>query len=240
MNLMSIFGGGGGRGCDPEFYDCGEDLPGGGGIPVYGWVNVIENRGDWTQIGTLSPLSPPDIGGPPTLPPNLCGPICIQANPPSPPPPPGYEDCKKALAMNGKNFGNLQNALDNWNNIQNAANLTGVDPNIIAAIAYGHGYGVFQFDNRYNSGETLFVALDFPAAAAMIVGQRIASSTASNLANGASSEVALAGAIRAYNAGQSSTNPFINNVPGYVNLDIGTTGQDYVSQVLAIAQNCFH
>ena len=87
MNLMSLFGGGGGGGggCDSEIMDCGEDLPGGGGIPVYGWVNVIENRGDWTQIGTMSP---PDIGGPPTLPVNLCGPICIPANPPSPPPPP--------------------------------------------------------------------------------------------------------------------------------------------------------
>jgi hypothetical protein len=154
--------------------------------------------------------------------------------------------------MSGKNFQNLLNATLDWNNIEAAALMTGTDPDIIAAMGIresgyenvigdnGHGYGIFQFDNRYNSPNDLYVAMTFPNVAAEMVGNRLATSYTHNSNLGASPDVALAGAVRAYNAGQPSTSQFMSNVPGYVDLDIGTANNDYVSQVLAIAQNCFH
>lgn len=64
------------------------------------------------------------------------GPLCgiINCGRPNPPPPPGYEDCMKGLAVANKNFGAVQRALDNWGMLQAVGGLYGVNPSLLGAI----------------------------------------------------------------------------------------------------------
>ncbi len=165
---------------------------------------------------------------------------------------PGFpisKECRDALGKRG--VGGVQRAQANWSAIHDAASAHGIEPRILAAIGvretnfkniagdFGHGHGVFQFDDRYNSASVIQnIAYDIPKAADLAAA-RIAGGTNKYLNQGYDYNNSTAAAIREYNGtgGISTSSLLDTGYPGYLNL--GTTGNDYVRDVLAIAINCF-
>jgi soluble lytic murein transglycosylase-like protein len=162
------------------------------------------------------------------------------------------EKCKDALDKTGGNIAAVQRALDNWSIIENAAVQNGVDPTILAAIGiretgfrnvpesgygkYDAGMGIFQIDSRYHSDAT-DIAYD-PAQAAYYAANMLGSSYRKYVFSGMNPAMAVASAIRDYNASPRLTRALANTGwPGY--LDVGTTQSNYMSNVVAIAAYCF-
>ena len=131
--------------------------------------------------------------------------------------------------------------------LQAVGNANGVSANILAAISlresdaietrvgdYGHGHGAFQIDDRYHPIEAATVANDFDLAANFAAG--LISGAYQKYSLQVNPQIALAAAIRDYNASSTLT-PTLLATGG--SLDTKTTGRNYVSNVLAIAANCF-
>jgi RHS repeat-associated protein len=197
----------------------------------------------------------PDLGLPSYLR-NPPSPTKITGPRPQPPPPPGFQDCLNALGERGTFSRALARAYNNWDSIQAAASANGLDGSILAAIGlretkflnipeYGYGQfergmGVFQIDARYHP-DAIPIAYNIPQAAAYAAGLLGDSYDLYRL-KGSSNGVAMGQAVRDYNASSTFTAFFGLVYAGTGDegfLDIGTTGQSYVSNVLEIASDCF-
>jgi hypothetical protein len=173
-------------------------------------------------------------------------------------PPMPKSPCADALSTAHRQASAVTRANANWDQIQAVADANSIDPAVLAAVGiyetnfqpgtigdHGHGHGLFQMDDRWNSAAVIDMAnmegsyspaLDFTM---NLAAQRISSATDIFQNHGYSLAYATAGALRAYNAGPGGLTPTLmaTGYPGY--LDVGTANQNYVSNVLAIAINCF-
>jgi len=158
--------------------------------------------------------------------------------------------CKKALAAAGQDASAVARANADAKDIEAAAALYGVDPNILAAIGVretgfknvpgggndNNGAGIYQIDLGYHDAASIAYN---PALAAYYAAGLLANSYTSYLSSGYSPEAAEVGAIRDYNASPKLTPYFLDT--GYVGYaDIHTTHNNYVTNVIAIAANCFN
>lgn len=107
----------------------------------------------------------------------------------------------------------------------NAQNITG---------DHGHGRGEFQFDDRAHP-ELIPFAYDIPRAANIAAG--LLEKTVNKYQSSAPRDLAIMAAIRNYNGG-GDTSAIVASRDGSL-LDANTTGNDYVSTVMAIAANCY-
>jgi hypothetical protein len=103
---------------------------------------------------------------------------------------------------------------------------------------HGHGHGVFQFDDRYNSADVIansgniYFSADYAAT-------RLAGSYNIYANQGFAPDLAIAGALRDYNGTGGIPTSVILNSPFPELLDLGTANSNYVSSILSIAANCF-
>jgi hypothetical protein len=152
----------------------------------------------------------------------------------------------------------VRNALKYADVIKQAAADHDVDPNLLAAIGVretgfrpifengthgGRGVGVWQIDRRYHGDVSIKQALNIPFAANYSAGL-LSDSINSFVDQGYSYDLSVGAAIRGYNSSQKRTkrHPDIYTLLSSGNirdLDRGTAHGNYVSQVLAIAKNCF-
>lgn len=148
-----------------------------------------------------------------------------------------------ALATAQKNLTGVQNAINAWDTVANAANAHGIDPAMLAAIGIretnfvtmnetggGNGRGVFQIDIGENPNVTeaqandLGFAADF--AANMLAQNRATLAAAHPNFNSAQLDQATAAS---YNFGTSN----ISGNPDTI--DQGTTGNNYGSNVMGMS-----
>ncbi|WP_231879551.1 RHS repeat-associated core domain-containing protein [Methylomonas koyamae] len=165
--------------------------------------------------------------------------LCATPNP--------SQNCLNALLVANTNSSALTRVNNNWATIQGAADSNGVNPNLLAAIGIretgfqnipqsggGLGAGVFQIDLGQNPSVTQSQAYNI-------------SFSANFAANMLSSNMnALAAAHPNLNSSQllqataASYNFGTGNISGNPNtIDIGSTGNNYGSNVLNIMFNCF-
>ena len=164
--------------------------------------------------------------------------------------------CAAALKTAGANGSAINNYYNNYQApINNAANSNGVDPNLLAAVgvresglpanpdvvqANGNGRGLFQIDLGGNPNVSTAQAFD-PTFSANFAANML-SSNMSFLANAHPNfnGVQLAQATAAtYNMGLGN-HPVGKNISGNPNtIDVGTTGGNYGSNVVAISVDCF-
>jgi RHS repeat-associated protein len=180
---------------------------------------------------------------PPPLPASLA--------PPPPAKPKPNEACLKDLKTAGQNAQALDNASNNWGALGNAAGGSVVSASLLAAIgiresgfnpnavqAGGQGVGAFQIDLGQNPTVTRSQAFNVSSAANWAV-SNITSGYNLYARLGYGPVGSLAGAIRNYNgSGGIPTSTLLN--AGYLPyLDLGTTRNNYLSNVVAIARDCF-
>ncbi|MGH9506607.1 MAG: RHS repeat-associated core domain-containing protein, partial [Terriglobales bacterium] len=168
--------------------------------------------------------------------------------------PPVGPSCGDALSAAGRgpSLTGVNAADANWAVLASAAESHGIPTPVLAAIGVyesgfadirqgrgGIGVGVFQNDSPPNPpvAYTQNLQQDLPsqarAAAALLQG-----ADSSLLRQGFGPGLALLGAIRDYNGtGHIPTQTLLEAGPQYVSL--GTTGNDYVSNVVEIAASCF-
>jgi soluble lytic murein transglycosylase-like protein len=165
-------------------------------------------------------------------------------------------DCIRALGNLGAAA--VRNALKHADVIKQAATDNGVDPNVLAAIGVretgfrpiyengtrgGRGVGVWQIDRRYHGDVSIEQALNIRFSANYSAGL-LSDSINSFVDRGYSYDLSVGAAIRGYNSSQKRTkrHPDVYTLlkSGTIQgLDVGTAHGNYVSQVLAIAKNCF-
>ena len=143
--------------CPPGFICVTSWGDGGGGQGGGGGTGGTDPGGLFGGGGAGGPIrqpildDPPDIGHGPGQ-----GPGLLPVN--GPPPPPGYAECKKALAAANKDFDAVARAEADAALIKAAASANGIDPNLLAAVGVqesgwrnrpqvgGQGAGIFQID----------------------------------------------------------------------------------------------
>jgi RHS repeat-associated protein len=156
-----------------------------------------------------------------------------------------YPPCNSALATAGANSAAVQRADSNWSLLQEAASANGIDPSFLAATGvresgfqniwgdHMHGRGLFQIDIQHGevSNQQAFspsFAANF--AASMLSTNRDKLAERHPQLNEAQLNQATAAS---YNAGTGN----ISGNPRTI--DVGTTGNNYGGNVMAIATNCF-
>ncbi len=160
------------------------------------------------------------------------------------------DKCNQALKAAGTNMAAVGRALDNWSMIEDASLQNGVDPTILAAIGIresgfrnisqnkgGLGMGIFQID--FGAFPNAILLAYDPVPAANFAAGLLGGYYRSNVFKGMSPTMALGTAIRSYNAGPGGLTPSLAATGSPGNLDIRTTGGNYVSNVAAIATYCF-
>ena len=176
--------------------------------------------------------------------------------------PPLSRTCLSALAVARTDLRAVERANRHVNTLKLVAEEYGINPSVLAAIGiretgfraiyeYGRrpgtgGVGVFQIDMRYHGGKiSAQEAMNIPTAARYAAGL-LASSFDFYSSQGFSEELSEAAAIRDYNAspgrGHRRTLAYLRQAEktGDVGaLNGGTTGRNYVSNVLDIARHCF-
>ncbi len=156
------------------------------------------------------------------------------------------QDCLDALATAHADRASLQRAVDNWDLIQNAADANGIDPSLLAAIGIretgfrniaqiggGQGAGTFQIDLGQNPQVTSAQAYD-PTFAANFAANMLSNNMATLQAQhpNLTDTQLLQATAASYNFGT-------RNISGNPNtIDVGTTGNNYGSNVLDLAA-CF-
>ncbi len=111
---------------------------------------------------------------------------------------------------------------------------------------YGHGHGIFQLDDRWNPPSVIAVAYN-PSAAANIAGGKLATNLNFYASQGIGGLGKYAAAVRDYNASPGADHGKVWRLGAMAAseaqrpywLDVGTANGNYVSNVLAIALNCF-
>jgi RHS repeat-associated protein len=163
------------------------------------------------------------------------------------------QTCKAALKTAGANQAGVNRTYNNWGNLKQAGAANGVGPELLGAIGLresdfipnrveggGHGRGAFQIDCCGAQGKKPPAHPEVSEAQAFNVG--FASNFAAKLLGRTAGKysflgsMALPAAIRDYNAGGRYT--VKKAVLGIPALDRGTTGNNYVSNVLALT-DCF-
>jgi RHS repeat-associated protein len=156
------------------------------------------------------------------------------------------QQCQDALATAGTDADALDRAMDRWGEIQAAAGLHGIDPNLLAAIGVretgyrntrqrggGQGAGIFQIDLGQNPSVTTTQAFN-PAFAANFA----ASMLAANLATLAAEYPNFTPA-QLLQATAASYNFGTGNISGNPNtIDVGSSGGNYGSNVVNL-MSCF-
>jgi RHS repeat-associated protein len=239
---------------------CGSSTP--GGFPL-GGGNIFDILGEvaidfatdqeiGVSFGALSIDDPFPLAPLAQCP--FCGPL------PDPPPPPVSILCKKALKKAGADPSALTRATQLWGSLEAAADYQNIDVTLLASVAIretginnvsqyggGGGQGTFQLD----AGTWGQVAWAYnPQYAAVAAAGLLSLNIQHYEAAGFGPQAALAGGIRAYNAG-FGRNPGIKQFISYqltsvdqsglsAFADRGTTGNNYVTNVLSIMRNCFH
>jgi soluble lytic murein transglycosylase-like protein len=132
--------------------------------------------------------------------------------------------------------------------ITNAANSNGIDPSLLASIGIresglqniaqsgGMGRGVFQVDLGADPNVSTAQAFDANFSA-NFAANMLGTATQALQGQGYSAQMGTAGAVRQYNAGTRYLNSKMKQ--GIAGLDRGTTGNNYVSNVLAIQGSRF-
>ncbi len=177
------------------------------------------------------------------------GPLCLPgacSPQPSPTPPPPSQQCKNAVEAANRNPNAVNLANQNASIINAAAAQYGVNPALLSAIGVyesnfqnvsqpgGLGVGVFQIDLGQNGNISLTQAQNLPTAASAAAS--ILSQGFNYFYNkGFSLVQSVIGSVRYYNAGPSGGISALTSG----NFNAGTTGLDYVTNVLNIATNCF-
>jgi RHS repeat-associated protein len=182
---------------------------------------------------------------------------CIQHSTPKPPPPPGYEDCVRALAAAGKDFAAVERAQADAALINASANANGIDPNLLAAIGVqesgwlnksqvgGQGAGIFQIDLGKHPAEA-GIAYNEPLAANYAASLLSANYNYMERRYNAGPDPTTAYAVRGYNSWQKGSiapgAQFWATTYGiYSPLNAGTNPPlgNYVTNVLGL-MNCFN
>jgi RHS repeat-associated protein len=162
---------------------------------------------------------------------------------------PGH-GCSAALKTAGANSTAINNYYNRYQApINNAANAHGVDPHLLAGVGIresglpanpdvvqpdGQGRGLFQIDFGAHAGVTLAQAFD-PSFSANYAANMLST----NMATLASQHPNL-NAAQLTQATAASYNFGTGNISGNPNtIDVGTTGGNYGSNVVAISVNCF-
>lgn len=155
--------------------------------------------------------------------------------------------CSDSLAGRTGGFRRAQAA---WPTIHDSAAANDIDPRILAAIGVretnfrdrlgydGHGHGIFQLDDQWNPPSVIENASNLPFASNYAAG-KLATNMNAYLKQGYNYGVAVAAAVRNYNGtgGIPTSTLLRTGYAGY--FDLGTTHNNYVSDVLSMAVNCF-
>jgi RHS repeat-associated protein len=175
--------------------------------------------------------------------------------PPQPPSPPVSVACKKALQTAGTNTSALKRITDLWASIQAAADYQNIDPSLLASIAIretgaqnrpqiggGGGQGVFQLDSgTWGTPSWAYT----PQYAAVAAAYQLSQNLQHYGALGVGPQSTLAGAIRAYNAGYTTSLSRLQavdqtHISAFLNRGTaGPNGGNYVSNVMDIFRECF-
>ena len=177
---------------------------------------------------------------------------------PQPPPPPISDACKKALQTAGVGGSLAASVLGavtaQWVALQAAANYQGIDPSILASVAIresgmrnvpqqggpGHGHGEFQLDENTYGSPIPGWAYN-PQFAAVAAAGQLRMNARYFQVRGYGPWGQLAGALHAYNHGFQDLGPLrgVDDSGLSQFADRGTANNNYVSNVLAIARECF-
>lgn len=177
---------------------------------------------------------------------------------PQPPPPSVPNACLNALRAAGITGASvskvLAQATAQWGLLTAAGNYQGVDPGILAAVAIresgfrnipqqsgaGHGHGEFQLDEN-TWGSPIPGWAYTPQFAAVAAGGQLRMNSTYFRSRHYGPWGQLAGALHAYNHGFHDLGPLrgVDDSGIWQFADRGTTGGNYVSNVLSIATNCF-
>ena len=198
-----------------------------------------------------SPPDAPDLGsGIPG------GPLPTWGSPQGPPPPPVSELCKKALKKAGQKPSVLAKSTQFWGALQKAANYQGVDVSILASMAIrengfnngpergggGGGQGWMQLDTG-TWGVVPWASNANPVFAFVAAAGQLRQGIEHYQRLGYGPWGQLAGGIRAYNAGYSIGNRLRavdqDGISQFADRGTAPGNPTYVSNVLAIARECF-